>query len=227
MGAGCSGVQLPTFGGPCPRRPASAVVAARSGARPSCFCCVNRPFLSLYRYRESTRGFGWYDWLGWFFPCFVWLRSYDVRGWLLVSLRFFPWLPFSWWLGGCSVVGQLLAASPAAVQRSRRRQHCRHVLPHNATCAAPAPLQSDVAAGLSVGAMVIPQVRMLLYAQTSRAIRLGVVPAAVRTACGQAVAVAAAAWHRAVFSVLLQPLPLRLIALSLSCHRFAAHCVLL
>ncbi|PRW44455.1 sulfate transporter isoform B [Chlorella sorokiniana] len=51
------------------------------------------------KYRESTRGFGWYDWLGWFFPCFVWLRSYDVRGWLL----------------------------------------------------------SDVAAGLSVGAMVIPQ----------------------------------------------------------------------
>jgi hypothetical protein len=37
------------------------------------------------RYRESTRGFGWYDWLGWFLPCFVWLREYNIRGWLLVS----------------------------------------------------------------------------------------------------------------------------------------------
>lgn len=51
------------------------------------------------KYRETTRGFGWYDWLGFFLPCFVWLKEYEWRSWLL----------------------------------------------------------SDVAAGLSVGAMVIPQ----------------------------------------------------------------------
>ncbi|KAL4428321.1 hypothetical protein ABPG75_002410, partial [Micractinium tetrahymenae] len=35
------------------------------------------------KYRESTQGFGWYDWLGFFLPCFVWLRTYDWRHWLL------------------------------------------------------------------------------------------------------------------------------------------------
>lgn len=42
------------------------------------------PTFTPCRYRESTQGFGWYDWLGFFLPCFVWLRTYDWRHWLLV-----------------------------------------------------------------------------------------------------------------------------------------------
>lgn len=42
---------------------------------------------TLNRYRDSTQGFGWYDWLGWFLPCFVWLRQYNWREWLLVRIE--------------------------------------------------------------------------------------------------------------------------------------------
>lgn len=92
-------------------------------------CTFLSPFY-LSRYRESTRGFGWYDWLGWFFPCFVWLRTYDVRGWLLVSYLFCPWLGFSPLLGGCSVIGQLLGATPPAVRPTPVLPSCSaHRLP--------------------------------------------------------------------------------------------------
>ena len=34
-------------------------------------------------YIEETSGFGWYEWLGFFIPCFVWLKQYKVKKWLL------------------------------------------------------------------------------------------------------------------------------------------------
>lgn len=37
------------------------------------------------QYKEETAGFTWFDWLAFFIPCFQWLRTYQVRNWLLVS----------------------------------------------------------------------------------------------------------------------------------------------
>ena len=131
------------------------------------------------RYRESTRGFGWYDWLGWFLPCFVWLREYNIRGWLLVSRRAGGWL--IGWVVGC-VAGSLYQRRRAAEDllgciaslAGGSGSCCAFKLAKLAT-AQPGGhstlpprlltwpshyyfvLQSDVAAGLSVGAMVIPQ----------------------------------------------------------------------
>ncbi len=34
-------------------------------------------------YKEETQNFGWYDWLGFFIPCFVWLKQYKIKKWLL------------------------------------------------------------------------------------------------------------------------------------------------
>ena len=34
-------------------------------------------------FKEETGGFGWYEWLGYFIPCFVWLKTYKVKEWLL------------------------------------------------------------------------------------------------------------------------------------------------
>ena len=34
-------------------------------------------------YKEEVDGFGWYEWLGFFIPCFVWLKTYRVKEWLL------------------------------------------------------------------------------------------------------------------------------------------------
>lgn len=34
---------------------------------------------------KETKGFTWLDWFGFFLPCVAWLRTYDVRNWLMVS----------------------------------------------------------------------------------------------------------------------------------------------
>jgi hypothetical protein len=73
------------------------------------------------RYRESTRGFGWYDWLGWFLPCFVWLRECNIRGWLLVSRRAGGWVVD--WLGGW--VCGWFAVSAAARSGGPAWVHCK------------------------------------------------------------------------------------------------------
>lgn len=48
--------------------------------------CFNVAMEWLCRYRETTRGFGWYEWLGFFLPCFVWLKEYNWKQWLLVRV---------------------------------------------------------------------------------------------------------------------------------------------
>lgn len=35
------------------------------------------------KYKLETRGYGWYDWVAWFIPFFGWIRTYNIRGWLL------------------------------------------------------------------------------------------------------------------------------------------------
>lgn len=98
------------------------------------------------RYKESTEGFGWYDWLGFFLPCFVWLRTYDWRNWLLVrsGAGGAACQPRPFFASGCGCPRAVLAMHQNVCSR-----HAPHVrLP---------VLQSDIAAGLSVGAMVIPQ----------------------------------------------------------------------
>ena len=34
-------------------------------------------------YKEQVKGYGWYDWLAFFIPCFRWLKTYPVKQWLL------------------------------------------------------------------------------------------------------------------------------------------------
>lgn len=34
-------------------------------------------------YKEQVEGYGWYDWLAFFIPCFRWLKTYKVKEWLL------------------------------------------------------------------------------------------------------------------------------------------------
>lgn len=38
------------------------------------------------RYKKETNGYTWFDWLAYFIPCFRWLKTYNVRGWLLTDL---------------------------------------------------------------------------------------------------------------------------------------------
>eukprot|EP00890_Picochlorum_soloecismus_P004167 jgi/Picsp_1/4751/NSC_02119-R1_sulfate transporter len=37
-------------------------------------------------YKDEVKGYTWFDWLGFFIPCFRWLRTYKVKEWLLWDL---------------------------------------------------------------------------------------------------------------------------------------------
>jgi sulfate transporter 4 len=37
-------------------------------------------------YKDEVKGYNWFDWLGFFIPCFRWLRTYKVKEWLLWDL---------------------------------------------------------------------------------------------------------------------------------------------
>ena len=41
---------------------------------------INR---SKEEYRAGVKEYTWYDWLSYFIPCFRWLRTYNIKGWLL------------------------------------------------------------------------------------------------------------------------------------------------
>eukprot|EP00887_Chlorella_sp_A99_P004954 scaffold4.g4954.t1 len=35
------------------------------------------------KYKQQTRGYGWYEWVAWFIPMFGWVRTYKIKQWLL------------------------------------------------------------------------------------------------------------------------------------------------
>lgn len=79
---------------------------------------TTHPIPLAHRYRDSTKGFSWYDWLGYFVPCFIWLRSYNWRSWLLVRPGALACLP--------ACLAELLGAR-AAWQLAVPCLHARHI----------------------------------------------------------------------------------------------------
>jgi hypothetical protein len=38
------------------------------------------------QYKQTTAGYRWFDWLAYFIPCLRWLKTYNVRAWLITDL---------------------------------------------------------------------------------------------------------------------------------------------
>ena len=132
---------------------------------PGCDCPSPAPALpftrapshTACRYKEETRGFGWYDWLAWFIPIFGWVRTYQIRKWLLVS-NTHDTTPSSPRQHSHRCPPHGLLAAPVQSGPSPRRVLLAGPNPSHPPLPLPLPpRQSDFVAGLSVAAMVIPQ----------------------------------------------------------------------